>query len=208
MSKQKPASGNAWKKVSISSDAPCGLPVIHVLEHQPGAKSSIGVRFHEAVRVGDDGADPQRKPAQLLHEGQLVETLVLDGRMHADIAEWQPRLCSQIRQQSRKLVPGKRRQLDRECGHLACLVDERRPVAARSFKDARGDPDRMVVGQGMVRCVSGGGHGLTVSRADDDQAAQGPKTGTKPGTKTSKSDLTQPDPISQKPCKTAGTQHL
>jgi hypothetical protein len=78
-----------------------------------------GVRFHEAVRVGDDGADPQRKPAELLHEGRLVETLVLDGRVHADIAEWQPRLCSQIRQQSRKLVPRKRRQLDRECGHLA-----------------------------------------------------------------------------------------
>jgi hypothetical protein len=37
----------------------------------------------------------------------------------------------------------------------------------------------MVVGQGMGRCVSGGGHGPTVSRADDDHAAQGPKTGTK-----------------------------
>ena len=63
----------------------------------------------------------------------------------------------------------------------------------------------MVVGQGMRHCASGGGHGPTVSRAADDQAARSPKTGTKTGTKTSKSDLTQPDPISRKTCKTAGT---
>jgi hypothetical protein len=83
MSKQKPASGNTSKKVSISSAAPRGRPAIHVLEHQPGAESSIGVRFHEAVRVGDDGANPQRKLAQLLHEGRLVSSTANVDTLHA-----------------------------------------------------------------------------------------------------------------------------
>ena len=34
-----------------------------------------------------------------------------------------------------------------------------------------------------------------------------PKNGYQTGTKTSKSDLAQPDAISRNPCKTAGTQH-
>jgi hypothetical protein len=92
------AEADLWQSLEeglhLVGDAPCGLAVIHVLEHQPGAESSIGVRFHEAIRVGDDGTDPQRKPAQLLHQGRLVETLVLDGRVNADMAERQTRLCS------------------------------------------------------------------------------------------------------------------
>jgi hypothetical protein len=128
------------------------------------------------IRSGRRWRGPTTAARPVAARGPRPRDLVLDGCVDADIAERQPRLCSQIRQQP---GPRKRRQLDRECGHLARLIDERRPVAARSFRDARGDPDRMVIGQGMSRCVSGGGYRPKVSRADNDQTAQGPKTGTK-----------------------------
>ena len=108
-------------------------------------------QVRDGIRVRDDRSDPDRKLGELLHERRRVQPLMLDGCMNADIAEGQPWLGREIRDQPRQLVARKRRQLDGECGHPARLVDERRPVAARSFKDARGDPDRMVVGQGMGR---------------------------------------------------------
>ena len=81
------AEARVWQHLQeglhLVGDAPRGLPVIHVLEHQPGAESSIGVRFHEAVRVGDDGADPQWKLAQLLHEGRLVSSTANVDTLHA-----------------------------------------------------------------------------------------------------------------------------
>jgi hypothetical protein len=129
--------------------------------------------------VHHDRSDPDWELSQLLHERRLLRPLVLDGRMDADVAEWQAWRATQLGDEPRQLAPRQRRQLDCEGRHLARFVDERGPVAPRSLKDARGDPDRMVVGQGMSRCISGGGHGPTVSRADDDQTAQETKTGTK-----------------------------
>src|SRR5450755_4963213 len=92
---------------------------------------------------------------------------MLDGRVDADVAERQAWLTQQIPDQSRELVARQRRHFDGEARHLAGRADERGPVAARGCKDARGDTDRTVVGEGTGRSVSGGGHGPTVARSAD-----------------------------------------
>src|SRR5450755_446944 len=92
---------------------------------------------------------------------------MLDGRVDADVAERQAWLTQQIPDQSRELVARQRRQFDGEARHLAGRADERVPVAARGCEDARGDTDRMVVGEGTGCSVSGGGHRPTVARSAD-----------------------------------------
>src|SRR5450755_331623 len=92
---------------------------------------------------------------------------MLDGRVDADVAERQAWLTQQIPDQSRELVARQRRQFDCEARHLAGRADERVPVAARGCEDARGDTDRMVVGEGTGCSVSGGGHRPTVARSAD-----------------------------------------
>ena len=61
---------------------------------------------------------------------------MLDGCVNADVAERQASLGQEIPDQPGQLIARKRRQLDGEGGDPAGLVDKRRPVAARSFKDA------------------------------------------------------------------------
>ena len=105
-SRQKPASGNSSKKVSISSAVRPVAFLSSMFSSTSRVPSGlIGVKFRQGIRVRDDGSDPERKLGQLMHERRLVETLVLDGRMHADIAERQPWLSSEERDQPRQLVP-------------------------------------------------------------------------------------------------------
>ena len=81
------------------------LPVVHVLKHEPGSKRAEDANVGQGIRVRDDGSDPDRELGQLLDELRLVQRLMLDGRMDADISEWQARLTSEVRDQSRQLVP-------------------------------------------------------------------------------------------------------
>jgi len=167
--------------LNLVGGAAGAFPVVHVLEHQPRSKGPICVWIREGIRVRDDRSHPDRELGELLNEHRCFQPLMFDRCVNADVAERQAWLGQEVPDEPGQLGARKRLQLDGEGGDPARLVDKLRPVAARSFKDAGRDADRMVVGECLARCISGrGGQRAAVSRAADDQRPQEPKTGTTP----------------------------
>ena len=131
-------------------------------------------RFHR--RCPDFGVAQPPRAGRPLDPLRSREVAVLDGRVHAHVAERKPRLGGKVRDEARKLVPGQRRQLSRVGRDLARFGNQLLPGAAEILEDAGRHAHRVVPGKRAWsvenRVAHGRAHLVTVSSRVDVAASR------------------------------------
>ena len=84
-------------ELQLVRNASRALAVVHVLQDQARAELAIWSEVAETVRMGHDRSHPEWQVSQGTSAHGVVQLAILSGRMDAYVAEWEPRLASEIR---------------------------------------------------------------------------------------------------------------